>query len=110
MSCDHGRTFAVVLVEFHRTPGATIAQLAARLHVHRQTLAKIILDATGCPAGLWREQQVEDGVRYQLGADPTVSIKEVAAAYGFSTSGLRRFILRRCGMTPTQLRKGQQRG
>lgn len=95
----------MVVAEHRRNPGATIVGLAARLRLHRETLGRIITVATGLSAGAWREEQIEQGVRRALMASPTDSIKEVAARFGFTTSGLRRFTVRRCGMTPTQLRR-----
>jgi AraC-like DNA-binding protein len=104
MSCDHGRVFALIVAAFDAAPGAKLRQIAANLRVHRHTVAAIIQQQTGLRPRVWRRREIACRAKSVLIDWPTLSVKEVAAKFDLTSNGLRRLLLRECGLTPTALR------
>jgi methylphosphotriester-DNA--protein-cysteine methyltransferase len=104
MGHDSRRTFEAVLAVFRRRPGATIDEVAATLRIHRATVRKAIRQETGLCADEWHEQFMLDSLCKFFQANGLASIKEAAAWLEYSANGLRRFVKRRTGLTPTAVR------
>jgi AraC-like DNA-binding protein len=102
---DHDRLFARVSAALTSDPGLSLRQLARAHHVHSHTLAQIIHERTGASFSAWRAHRRLVDARRLLSTRPDLSIKEIAAAAGFSSTAVfDRFIRRTCGCSPSQCR------
>jgi AraC-like DNA-binding protein len=105
---DRDRLFARVSAALANDPGLSLRQLARAHHVHPHTLAQIIHERTGASFSAWRAHHRLLDARRLLSTRPDLSIKEIAAAAGFSSTAVfDRFIRRTCGCSPSQCRVNQ---
>jgi AraC-like DNA-binding protein len=103
---DHGRLFVRVSAALRDHPGASLRELAGALRVHPHTLAQLIRARTGLTFSAWRNRHRTASACLLLRTRPELSIKEVAASAGFSsTSVFDRFLRRVCGRSPTECRR-----
>ena len=76
-----------------------------RLRIHPHTVAQIVREQTGASFSAWRARCRLAQACTLLRTRPDLSIKEVAAAAGFSsTSVFDRFMRRTCGRSPSEYR------
>jgi AraC-like DNA-binding protein len=102
---DHARLFVRLAAALARDPGASLACLSRGLRIHPHTLAQVIRGRTGVTFSEWRARQRIADACTLLRTRPDLSIKEVSAAAGFSsTSVFDRFLRRTCGRSPSQCR------
>lgn len=102
---DHRRLFARISRILHDDPGASLAGVARMLRVHPHTAAHVVRDHTGLAFSAWRRQHRVTLALALLRTRPDMSIKEIAAASGFSsTSVFDRFVRRTSGCSPSQCR------
>jgi AraC-like DNA-binding protein len=102
---DHARLFARVSAALANDLALTLEDLALNLHIHPHTLAQVIREHTGIRFSLWRARHRLVVACSLLEGRPDLSIKEIAAATGFSsTSVFDRFLRRACGRSPSQYR------
>jgi AraC-like DNA-binding protein len=103
---DHARLFAQVAAALARDPGASLEVLARGLRIHPHTVAQVIREHTGMTFSDWRTRQRTTNACTLLRTRPDLSIKEVSAAAGFSsTSVFDRFLRRTCGRSPSEYRR-----
>jgi AraC-like DNA-binding protein len=103
---DHRRLFARVCAAVDAAPGASLQRLALGLGVHPHTLAQVVRQRTGRTFSAWRADRQMVLSRTLLRSRPDLSIKEIAAAAGFSsTSVFDRFMRRACGRSPSECRR-----
>lgn len=102
---DYTRLFLRITAALSRSPGASLRKIAGELRVHPHTIALVVRRRTGLTYSAWRTaRQLEIATRL-LASRADLSIKEIGAAAGFSsTSVFDRFIRRRCGRSPTEWR------
>ena len=104
---DHARVFAQVAAALAGDPGASLRRLARALRIHPHTVAQVIREHTGTTFSDWRTRQRTTDACRLLRTRPDLSIKEVSAAAGFSsTSVFDRFLRRTCGRSPSECRRG----
>ena len=104
---DHARVFAQVAAALAGDPGASLQRLARALRIHPHTVAQVIREHTGTTFSDWRTRQRTTDACRLLRTRPDLSIKEVSAAAGFSsTSVFDRFLRRTCGRSPSEYRRG----
>jgi AraC-like DNA-binding protein len=102
---DHARLFARVAAALALDPGASLRRLARGLRIHPHTVAQVIREHTGTTFSEWRTRQRVADACTLLRTHPDLSIKEVSAAAGFSsTSVFDRFLRRTCGRSPSECR------
>lgn len=103
---DHARLFDRLVHASTADPSASLRSVSRRLGVHPHTLTAIVRKRTGASYSSWRaHRQVSSACRL-LRTRPELSIKEVAAASGFSaTSVFDRFLRRACGQSPSDCRR-----
>jgi AraC-like DNA-binding protein len=102
---DHVRLYAKACAVLADHPALSLRQLARTLHVHPHTLAQIIREHTGTSFSAWRARHRLVAASGLLRSRPDLSIKEIAAATGFSsTSVFDRFVRRTCGCSPSHCR------
>jgi AraC-like DNA-binding protein len=102
---DHVRLFARVSAALACDPGASLERLARNLRIHPHTVAQVIREQTGTSFSAWRARRRIADACMLLRTRPDLSIKEVAAAAGFSsTSVFDRFLRRTCGRSPSECR------
>ncbi|MEO7272377.1 MAG: helix-turn-helix domain-containing protein [Vicinamibacterales bacterium] len=103
---DHARLFARLLQVSTTDPAASLRVVSRRLGVHPHTLTHLVREHTGASFSDWRAHRRVSGACRLLRTRPELSIKEVAAASGFSaTSVFDRFLRRACGRTPSECRR-----
>src|SRR5436190_19500121 len=102
---DHARLFARLLQVSATDPSASLRVVSRRLGVHPHTLTQVVRERTGSSFSAWRaHRRVSESCRL-LRTRPELSIKEIAAASGFSaTSVFDRFLRRACGRAPSECR------
>jgi len=105
---DHVRLFARLLQVCASDPSASLRVMSRRLGVHPHTLAHVVRERTGASFSAWRaHRRVSESCRL-LRTRPELSIKEIAAASGFSaTSVFDRFLRRSCGRSPSECRSSR---
>ena len=105
---DHVRLFARLLQVCASDPSASLRVMSRRLGVHPHTLAHVVRERTGASFSAWRaHRRVSESCRL-LRTRPELSIKEIAAASGFSaTSVFDRFLRRACGRSPSECRSSR---
>ena len=102
---DHARLFARLTAALGTDHGASLEQLARALRLHPHTVAQIVREQTGSSFSAWRARCRLAQACTLLRTRPDLSIKEVAAAAGFSsTSVFDRFMRRTCGRSPSEWR------
>ena len=103
---DHARLFARLLHVSTVDPAASLRVLSRRLGVHPHTLTLVVRERTGSSFSAWRaHRRISEACRL-LRTRPELSVKEVAAAAGFSaTSVFDRFLRRACGRSPSECRR-----
>jgi len=102
---DHARLFARLLQASASDPSASLRVMSRSLGVHPHTLTQVVRERTGSSFSAWRaRRRVSESCR-MLRTRPELSIKEIAAASGFSaTSVFDRFLRRTCGRSPSECR------
>jgi AraC-like DNA-binding protein len=106
---DHARLFARLLQVSSSDPAASLRVVSRRLGVHPHTLTQLVRAHTGASFSTWRAHRLVSGACRLLRTRPELSIKEVAAASGFSaTSVFDRFLRRACGLSPSECRRSSQ--
>jgi AraC-like DNA-binding protein len=102
---DHAGLFVRLSAALRNQPGASLKELARALRVHPHTLAQVVRAHAGISFSAWRTRcRTADACRL-LRTRPELSIKEVAACAGFSsTSVFDRFLRRACGRSPSECR------
>ena len=102
---DHARLFARLSAALGTDLTASLEQLARALRIHPHTVAQIVREQTGASFSAWRARCRLAQACTLLRTRPDLSIKEVAAAAGFSsTSVFDRFMRRTCGRSPSEYR------
>jgi AraC-like DNA-binding protein len=105
---DHVRLFTRVSGALASDLTLSLRQLARHLRIHPHTLAQVIREHTGTSFSAWRARHRLAAARGLLGSRPDLSIKEIAAAAGFSsTSVFDRCFRRAFGCPPSQCRLAQ---
>ena len=102
---DYTRLFLRLTAVLSHSPGASLRKIAAELRIHPHTVALVVRRRTGLTYSAWRASRQFEIATRLLASRADLSIKEIAAAAGFSsTSVFDRFIRRRCGRSPTEWR------
>jgi AraC-like DNA-binding protein len=102
---DHVRLFARISAALTADPTLSLEQLAQQLRIHPHTLAHVIQEHTCTSFSGWRAARRLAAACALLQSRPDLSIKEIAAATGFSSTAVfDRFLKRACGRSPSQYR------
>ena len=105
MSYDLSLIARTVKAALRKRPQARLRDISRQLAVDPHTAEKALRVCGGCGFRVLRRRALLRSAGYLLRTVPPLSIKQVAASLGYSSSrAFSRFVLTTLGKTPSQLR------